>query len=64
MNVLLVDDHPLFLDGLSTLLTAHGFDVVGTVRDGAAVVAEARELRPDDPDTTHQEQESLYDARR
>ena len=24
----------------------------------------ARELRPDDPDTTHQEQESLYDARR
>jgi branched-chain amino acid transport system permease protein len=24
----------------------------------------ARELRPDNPDTTHQEQESLYDARR
>lgn len=47
MRVLLADRQPLFLDGLSTLLTAHGFDVVGTARDGAAVVAEARELRPD-----------------
>ncbi len=29
MNVLLVDDHPLFLDGLKNLLTSHGVQVVG-----------------------------------
>jgi two-component system NarL family response regulator len=47
MRVLLADRQPLFLDGLSTLLTAHGIDVVGTARDGAAAVAEARAQIPD-----------------
>jgi len=33
-EVLLVDDHPLFLDGLKNLLTSRGVQVVGGARDG------------------------------
>jgi len=33
MKTLLVDDHPLFLDGLKNLLTLRGIEVVGTARD-------------------------------
>jgi two-component system NarL family response regulator len=47
MRVLLADGQPLFLDGLSTLLTAHGIDVVGTARDGETAIAEARAQHPD-----------------
>lgn len=47
MRLLLVDDHPLFLDGLHSLLAAHGIDVVGTARDGLEAVEAARTLRPD-----------------
>jgi two-component system NarL family response regulator len=45
--VLLVDDHPLFLDGLKNLLTAHGIQVVGTARDGLEALEKARNLRPE-----------------
>ena len=34
MNVLLVDDHHLLLEGLQNLLTAHGVNVVGLAHDG------------------------------
>ena len=34
MRVLLVDDHGLFLEGLSNLLQAGGFQVVGAAHDG------------------------------
>jgi two-component system NarL family response regulator len=47
VNILLVDDHPLFLDGLSNLLTAHGQQVIGTARDGFDALEKARSLRPD-----------------
>jgi DNA-binding NarL/FixJ family response regulator len=47
MNVLLVDDHPLFLDGLKNLLTARGLRVAGTARDGWEALEKARSLRPD-----------------
>lgn len=47
MNILLVDDHPLFLEGLGNLLTAHGLNVVGTASDGFEALAQARALRPD-----------------
>lgn len=47
MKILLVDDHPLFLDGLQVLLEAGNMTVVGAARDGAAAVAAAREHRPD-----------------
>lgn len=47
MRVLLADDHPLFLDGLGNLLSAHGIDVVGTARDGLEALERTRALRPD-----------------
>lgn len=47
MKVLLADDHPLFLDGLRNLLTAHGIAVVGTARDGLEALEQVRALRPD-----------------
>lgn len=47
MRLLLVDDHPLFTEGLRNLLVAHGLDVIGTASDGLEALAKARELRPD-----------------
>jgi DNA-binding NarL/FixJ family response regulator len=47
MNVLLVDDHELFLEGLHNLLTARGITVVGTAGDGLEALTLARALRPD-----------------
>lgn len=47
MKVLLADDHPLFLDGIASLLRAHDVDVVGTARDGREALEKARLLRPD-----------------
>lgn len=47
MNVLLVDDHPLLLEGLRNLLTAHGLHVVGIAHEGREAIALARELEPD-----------------
>ena len=45
---MLVDDHRLVRDGLSTLLAAaDDIEVVGTAADGAAVVDTAGECRPD-----------------
>jgi len=34
VKILLVDDHPIFLEGLKNLLTLRGLDVVGTARNG------------------------------
>ncbi len=47
MRVLLVDDHPLFLDGLTNLLTTRGLQVVGTANGGSEALEKARKLRPD-----------------
>ncbi len=47
MKVLLVDDHPLFLDGLKNLLTTRGIEVVGTACDGLEALEKARVLRPE-----------------
>jgi DNA-binding NarL/FixJ family response regulator len=47
VKILLVDDHPLFLEGIQNLLTARGFQVVGTAGDGLEALAKARALRPD-----------------
>ncbi len=47
MRILLVDDHPLFLEGLRNLLTSRGFQVVGTAADGIEALAQARALHPD-----------------
>src|SRR5512143_1055759 len=47
MRILLADDHPLFRDGVASLLGAWGHDVVGQVADGDAAVSAALRLRPD-----------------
>ncbi|MEI7769882.1 MAG: hybrid sensor histidine kinase/response regulator transcription factor [Chloroflexales bacterium] len=47
LRVVLVDDHPMFLEGLRSLLAAHGMQVVGVGRDGEEAQSLARTLRPD-----------------
>ena len=47
MKVMLVDDHPLFLEGLQNLLEVHGVKVLGTAGDGVQALAKAKELKPD-----------------
>ena len=47
MRVLIVDDHPLFADGLAQLLTARGLDVVGVAYDGHGAIKIARRVGPD-----------------
>jgi DNA-binding NarL/FixJ family response regulator len=46
-SILIVDDHPLTREALSSLLRSHGFDVVGHASDGAEAVTEAARLQPD-----------------
>lgn len=46
-RLLLVDDSPLFLDGLLNLLRARGFMVVGVARDGLEAQEQVRLLQPD-----------------
>jgi DNA-binding NarL/FixJ family response regulator len=47
LHVLLVDDHPLFLEGLRNLLVSEGIKVVGLAQDGLEALAQARRLHPD-----------------
>lgn len=47
MRVLIVDDHPLFAEGLRNLLAGRGIDVVGLAQDGHEALLRARGLRPD-----------------
>lgn len=47
MRILLADDHPLFRDGIASLLSAWGHEVVGQASDGSRAVALAAELHPD-----------------
>ena len=46
-QVLIVDDHPLTREALSSLLKAHGFEVSGCASDGAEAIVEAARLQPD-----------------
>jgi DNA-binding NarL/FixJ family response regulator len=46
-RILIVDDHPLTREALSSLLRTHGFDVTGEAADGKTAVAEAARLLPD-----------------
>lgn len=47
MRVVLADDHPLFRDGVASLLAAWGHEVVGLAGDGEEAVALVERLRPD-----------------
>jgi len=46
-SILLVDDHPLFLEGMTNLMAGRGMRVVGTASDGLEALEKARELHPD-----------------
>lgn len=45
-KILLVDDHPLVLESISTLLEPH-FTIVGKVQDSGEIISRALEYRPD-----------------
>ena len=48
VSVLIADDHPVFRDGLASLLsTQPGVEVVATAADGAEAVSLTKEHRPD-----------------
>ena len=47
MRVLIAEDLALLREGLAQLLTAHGFEVVAAVEDGAGLAARLVEARPD-----------------
>ena len=47
-TVLMIDDHPLFREGLASLLAKQtGYEVIGEAAEGREGIAKARELHPD-----------------
>ena len=46
-TIVIVDDHPLTREALSSLLGAHGFQVIGCASDGAEAIQEVGRLQPD-----------------
>ncbi len=47
-SVLIVDDHPLFREGIKSLIGRHaGFEVVGEAENGKQGIKKAKKLRPD-----------------
>jgi two-component system NarL family response regulator len=47
IKLMLVDDHPLFMEGLQYLLKTHGIDVAGVAKNGREAFEKARRLKPD-----------------
>ena len=47
MRILIADDHALFRDGLRSLLSARGHEVIGEAKNGREAVSLAKELKPD-----------------
>lgn len=47
LRILLADDHPLFREGLRSLLQARGYEVIGEAGDGMEALAKTRALLPD-----------------
>jgi DNA-binding NarL/FixJ family response regulator len=47
MRVLVVDDHRLMSDGVTSLLASHGIEVLGVATDGLEAIALVQELCPD-----------------
>ncbi len=47
IRVLVVDDHPMWREGVARDLTEAGFDVVGAAGDGATAISMAVAVRPD-----------------
>lgn len=46
-RVMLVDDHPMWIDALAEDLESNGFEVVATASDGESTLTRARATRPD-----------------
>ncbi|WP_434758736.1 response regulator [Enemella sp. A6] len=46
-RVMLVDDHPMWIEALSGDLEDDGFDIVATARSGSEALNRARAIRPD-----------------
>lgn len=46
ISVMVVDDHPMWRDGVARDLAEHGYDVQATAADGDAAVRIARAVRP------------------
>lgn len=46
-RILIVDDHPLFIDGLRNMLGARGVRVIGAAKNGLEALELARTLKPD-----------------
>ena len=46
-RILLADDHSIVIEGLRRILDRPGFEIVGVVNDGQALLAAAREMQPD-----------------
>ncbi|MGI5971433.1 MAG: response regulator [Oscillospiraceae bacterium] len=47
MKLMLVDDHPLFLEGLQYLLETYGITVAGVANNGREALLKARIIRPE-----------------
>jgi DNA-binding NarL/FixJ family response regulator len=48
MKILIVDDHPLFLSGLSALFESEKeFEVCGEAKDGQEAMNKVKDLKPD-----------------
>ncbi|HEV7981097.1 response regulator transcription factor [Amycolatopsis sp.] len=47
VSVMVVDDHPIWRDGVARDLAENGFDVRATAADGAAAIRISRAVRPD-----------------
>lgn len=46
-RVLIVDDHPLTQEALASLLTQHGFEIVGQASNGEEAIKQAAKQQPD-----------------
>ena len=47
IKILLVDDHPLFVQGMESFLDSNGFDVVATAKSGAEALLKYEMIEPD-----------------
>src|ERR1700758_2368090 len=47
LRVVVADDDVLLREGLASLLTRSGFDVIGLVGDGTGLLSRTRALKPD-----------------
>ena len=47
MRIVIADDHALFRDGLRSLLSTQGHEIIGEAKNGREAIELARRLKPD-----------------